>query len=82
MLAYTDTETTVPFTWVESDAKLIDNPQMVKLHSFDTKVTVRSRLSSIGDWWVLDEMLTVVRFFFGTADPQGGHDGVVQDRRP
>ena len=42
MLAYTDTETTVPFTWVESDAKLIDNPQMVKLHSFDTKVTLCS----------------------------------------
>lgn len=39
MLAYTDSDTTVPFTWMESDAKLIDNPQMVKLHSFDTKVT-------------------------------------------
>jgi mitotic spindle assembly checkpoint protein MAD2 len=38
VLAYTDAETAVPFTWVESDAKLIDNPQMVKLHSFDTKV--------------------------------------------
>lgn len=38
VLAYTDTETAVPFTWVESDAKLIDNPQMVKLHSFDTKI--------------------------------------------
>ncbi|KAM0926196.1 hypothetical protein ACQ4PT_003717 [Festuca glaucescens] len=37
VLAYTDAETAVPFTWVESDAKLIDNPQMVKLHSFDTK---------------------------------------------
>jgi mitotic spindle assembly checkpoint protein MAD2 len=42
VLAYTDAETAVPFTWVESDAKLIDNPQMVKLHSFDTKVTLRS----------------------------------------
>uniref|UniRef100_A0ACD5URR0 Uncharacterized protein n=1 Tax=Avena sativa TaxID=4498 RepID=A0ACD5URR0_AVESA len=38
VLAYTDAETAVPFTWVESDAKLIDNPQMVKLHSFDTKI--------------------------------------------
>lgn len=38
MLAYTDTDVAVPFTWVESDAKLITNPQMVKLHSFDTKV--------------------------------------------
>ncbi|KAK1314728.1 Mitotic spindle checkpoint protein MAD2 [Acorus calamus] len=28
----------VPFTWIESDAKLIQNPQMVKLHSFDTKI--------------------------------------------
>ncbi|KAK1562471.1 hypothetical protein Q3G72_012527 [Acer saccharum] len=27
-----------PFTWIESDPKLIVNPQMVKLHSFDTKV--------------------------------------------
>ncbi|KAG8082428.1 hypothetical protein GUJ93_ZPchr0014g47080 [Zizania palustris] len=38
VLAYTDTDVAVPFTWVESDAKLIDNPQMVKLHSFDTKI--------------------------------------------
>ncbi|TXG49464.1 hypothetical protein EZV62_025339 [Acer yangbiense] len=28
----------VPFTWIESDLKLIANPQMVKLHSFDTKI--------------------------------------------
>ncbi|TXG70110.1 hypothetical protein EZV62_005045 [Acer yangbiense] len=27
-----------PFTWIESDPKLIVNPQMVKLHSFDTKI--------------------------------------------
>ncbi|VAH48924.1 unnamed protein product [Triticum turgidum subsp. durum] len=38
VLAYTDSDTTVPFTWMESDAKLIENPQMVKLHSFDTKI--------------------------------------------
>lgn len=38
MLAYTDTDVAVPFTWTESDPKLIANPQMVKLHSFDTKV--------------------------------------------
>lgn len=38
VLAYTDKDTTVPMAWVESDAKLINNPQMVKLHSFDTKV--------------------------------------------
>uniref|UniRef100_A0A0E0KS27 Mitotic spindle checkpoint protein MAD2 n=1 Tax=Oryza punctata TaxID=4537 RepID=A0A0E0KS27_ORYPU len=38
VLAYTDMDVAVPFTWVESDAKLIDNPQMVKLHSFDTKI--------------------------------------------
>ncbi|PKU87023.1 Mitotic spindle checkpoint protein MAD2 [Dendrobium catenatum] len=37
VLAYTDTDVAVPFTWIESDAKLIKNPQMVKLHSFDTK---------------------------------------------
>lgn len=39
MLAYTDKDVAVPFTWIESDAKLIKNPQMVKLHSFDTKVS-------------------------------------------
>lgn len=38
VLAYTDTDVDAPGTWVESDAKLIDNPQMVKLHSFDTKI--------------------------------------------
>ncbi|RZC74546.1 hypothetical protein C5167_050025 [Papaver somniferum] len=37
VLAYTDAEVAVPFTWIESDPKLIANPQMVKLHSFDTK---------------------------------------------
>ena len=39
VLAYTDKDVSVPFTWIESDPKLIDNPQMVKLHSFNTKVT-------------------------------------------
>lgn len=39
VLAYTDTDVAVPFTWVESDPKLIANPQMVKLHGFDTKVS-------------------------------------------
>ena len=38
VLAYTDNDVEVPFTWIESDPKLIVNPQMVKLHSFDTKV--------------------------------------------
>ncbi|CAD6263276.1 unnamed protein product [Miscanthus lutarioriparius] len=38
VLAYTDTDVDAPGTWVESDAKLIDNPQMIKLHSFDTKI--------------------------------------------
>uniref|UniRef100_A0A6N2MNB4 Mitotic spindle checkpoint protein MAD2 n=1 Tax=Salix viminalis TaxID=40686 RepID=A0A6N2MNB4_SALVM len=35
--SYTDKDVAVPFTWIESDPKLIANPQMVKLHSFDTK---------------------------------------------
>lgn len=39
VLAYTDMDVAVSFTWTESDAKLIANPQMLKLHSFDTKVT-------------------------------------------
>ena len=51
MLAYTDSDTTVPFTWMESDAKLIENPQMVKLHSFDTKVTTTIHSSSV-HWWL------------------------------
>ncbi|KAK3040800.1 hypothetical protein RJ639_029144 [Escallonia herrerae] len=38
VLAYTDKDVAVPFTWIESDPKLIANPQMVKLHSFDTKI--------------------------------------------
>lgn len=40
VLAYTDKDVAVPFTWIESDPKLIANPQMVKLHSFDTKVNI------------------------------------------
>ncbi|KAK1266977.1 Mitotic spindle checkpoint protein MAD2 [Acorus gramineus] len=38
VLAYTNKDVVVPFTWIESDAKLIQNPQMVKLHSFNTKI--------------------------------------------
>lgn len=38
VLAYTDADVAVPFTWIDSDPKLIANPQMVKLHAFDTKV--------------------------------------------
>ncbi|PKA55503.1 Mitotic spindle checkpoint protein MAD2 [Apostasia shenzhenica] len=38
VLAYTDKDVEVPLAWTESDAKLIKNPQMVKLHSFDTKI--------------------------------------------
>ena len=53
VLAYTDTDVDAPGTWVESDAKLISNPQMVKLHSFDTKVC-NSSISDIhlsGVWY-------------------------------
>ncbi|KAF6156900.1 hypothetical protein GIB67_000440 [Kingdonia uniflora] len=46
VLAYTDKDVEVPFTWIESDPKLIANPQMVKLHSFDTKVMSYFVLSS------------------------------------
>ncbi|CAL8993868.1 hypothetical protein GBA52_003329 [Prunus armeniaca] len=42
VLAYTDKDLAVPFTWVESDPKLIANPQIVKLHSFDTKASSRN----------------------------------------
>jgi hypothetical protein len=44
VLAYTDKDVAVPFTWIESDPKLIANPQMVKLHSFDTKVSLEIKL--------------------------------------
>ncbi|XP_042513931.1 mitotic spindle checkpoint protein MAD2 [Macadamia integrifolia] len=52
VLAYTDTDVAVPFTWIESDAKLINNPQMVKLHSFDTKIhKVDTLVSYKNDEW-------------------------------
>ena len=44
VLAYTDKDVAVPFTWIESDPKLIANPQMVKLHSFDTKVMLQNQI--------------------------------------
>ncbi|KAK4402688.1 Mitotic spindle checkpoint protein MAD2 [Sesamum angolense] len=41
-----------PFTWIESDPKLIANPQMVKLHSFDTKIhKVDTLVSYKNDEW-------------------------------
>ncbi|KVH95691.1 DNA-binding HORMA [Cynara cardunculus var. scolymus] len=52
VLAYTDTDVAVPFTWTESDPKLIANPQMVKLHSFDTKIhKVDTLVSYKNDEW-------------------------------
>ncbi|CAF2002949.1 unnamed protein product [Brassica napus] len=52
VLAYTDTDVAVPFTWVESDPKLIANPQMVKLHAFDTKIhKVDTLVSHKNDEW-------------------------------
>ncbi|EPS71952.1 hypothetical protein M569_02810, partial [Genlisea aurea] len=52
VLAYTDTDCSVPFTWIESDPKLIANPQMVKLHSFDTKIhKVNTLVSYKVDEW-------------------------------
>eukprot|EP00249_Psilotum_nudum_P000841 c12987_g1_i2 orf=166-822(+) len=38
VLAYTDKDAMAPITWADSDAKMIKNSQVVKLHSFDTKV--------------------------------------------
>ncbi|KAJ0478091.1 putative mitotic spindle checkpoint protein Mad2 [Helianthus annuus] len=38
VLAYNDMDVAIPFTWTESDPKLIANTHMVKLHSFDTKI--------------------------------------------
>ncbi|MFS8013450.1 putative mitotic spindle checkpoint protein Mad2 [Helianthus anomalus] len=50
--AYTNMDVTVPFTWTESDPKLIANPQMVKLHSFDTKIhKVDTLVSYKNDEW-------------------------------
>ncbi|KAA3483300.1 mitotic spindle checkpoint protein MAD2-like [Gossypium australe] len=52
VLAYTDKDVAVPFTWIESDPKLIANPQMVKLHSFDTKIhKVDTLVSYKNDEW-------------------------------
>ncbi|CAN1261780.1 Mitotic spindle checkpoint protein MAD2 [Linum perenne] len=46
VLAYTNKEVSLPFTWIESAPKLIYNPQMVKLHSFDTKIHKVDNLNS------------------------------------
>ncbi|KAL3644455.1 Mitotic spindle checkpoint component mad2 [Castilleja foliolosa] len=52
VLAYTDKDCVAPFTWIESDPKLIANPQMVKLHSFDTKIhKVDTLVSYKNDEW-------------------------------
>lgn len=52
VLAYADKDVEVPFTWIESDPKLITNPQMVKLHSFDTKIhKVDTLVSYKNDEW-------------------------------
>ncbi|KAE8710242.1 Mitotic spindle checkpoint protein MAD2 [Hibiscus syriacus] len=52
VLAYADKDVAVPFTWIESDPKLIANPQMVKLHSFDTKIhNVDTLVSYKSDEW-------------------------------
>lgn len=81
VLAYTDMDVAVPFTWIESDPKLIANPQMVKLHSFDTKVSKKDLTISgekqglIGGW--------INGYFFCCllmgADTQGRHSCVLQD---
>jgi mitotic spindle assembly checkpoint protein MAD2 len=56
VLAYTDTDVAVPFTWIESDPKLIANPQMVKLHGFDTKIhKVDTLVSYKNDEWDEEE---------------------------
>ncbi|XP_010502487.1 PREDICTED: mitotic spindle checkpoint protein MAD2 [Camelina sativa] len=56
VLAYTDTDVAVPFTWVDSDPKLIANPQMVKLHGFDTKIhKVDTLVSYKNDEWDEEE---------------------------
>ncbi|KAJ3675450.1 hypothetical protein LUZ60_004492 [Juncus effusus] len=52
VLAYTDKDVDEPLNWMESDAKLINNPQMVKLHSFDTKIhKVDTIVSYKNDEW-------------------------------
>ncbi|MFS7993511.1 putative mitotic spindle checkpoint protein Mad2 [Helianthus anomalus] len=52
VLAYSDMDVAVLFTWTESDPKLIANPQMVKLHSFDTKIhKVDTLVSYKNDEW-------------------------------
>ncbi|MFS8019769.1 putative mitotic spindle checkpoint protein Mad2 [Helianthus anomalus] len=49
---YSDMDVAVLFTWTESDPKLIVNPQMVKLHSFDTKIhKVDTLVSYKNDEW-------------------------------
>lgn len=60
VLAYTDKDCTVPFTWMESDPKLIANPQMVKLHSFDTKVKRKRTLFLVGEIYLASVVCFIV----------------------
>lgn len=70
MLAYTNTDVEVPFTWTESDPKLIANPQMVKLHSFDTKVQFGlNQFCYLSTDMVYP--LAISNTYFGYADSQG-----------
>lgn len=64
VLAYTDTDVAVPFTWIESDPKLIANPQMVKLHSFDTKVESSNLLVDSDKKKLLDILEILIRVLF------------------
>jgi len=83
VLAYTDKDVAVPFTWIESDPKLIANPQMVKLHSFDTKVSLEIKLFfiMISFWWIMTEYMVNYKltWLLDYADTQGWHSGFVQE---
>lgn len=70
VLAYTDTDVAVPFTWIESDPKLIENPQMVKLHSFDTKVNLDLQFGCLSYYQDLVNLAMTNRLFW-LADSQG-----------
>jgi hypothetical protein len=61
VLAYTDTDVDAPCTWFESDAKLISNPQMVKLHSFDTKVIITQHFRDPSIYLLLGYNLRLLR---------------------
>lgn len=79
MLAYTDADVAAPLTWIESDPKLIANPQMVKLHSFDTKVDDDAAKDPPLCYQLIFDGILQCGFFLVGADSQGEYTSFIQE---